>query len=104
MSEELAKKLIDAFSEFTPKEAMLKTKNSKSVQDILIQKYGENGLCWINKNQIRRLGQSLEIIWTALWSIYSWRLWPISEVIIDLTKGKQFKGEDYNETYFYGNC
>jgi len=43
MSEELAKKIIDAFSEFTPKEAMLKTKNSKSVQDILTQKYGENG-------------------------------------------------------------
>ena len=43
MSEELAKKIICAFSEFTPKEAMLKTKNSKSVQDVLTQEYGENG-------------------------------------------------------------
>jgi len=43
MSEELAKKLINAFSEFTPKEAMLKTKDSKSVQYILTKKYGENG-------------------------------------------------------------
>lgn len=58
VSKELADKIINAFSEFTPKEAMLKTKNSKSVQEVLASKYGDVGYSELTRIKSEEWGKA----------------------------------------------